>query len=185
MVIFQPPPARGHRGAGLLDAMVAVALLAFGVLGLALVLIRLQADARSTLARANALGLIADMRDRMQVNRAAALQGAYALRWGQNLVATACSTQPCNEKDWAQTDLHQWQTSVRTQLPGGDAAIFASDWEATHIGIAVAWHANEASQTDADIATYTAPFGIETRLPQRSGLSCPLHTVCHLAYVSP
>jgi len=185
MLAFCAPHAGRHRGAGLLDAIVALTLLAFGVLGLALVLTRLQADARTTLARGTAIGLIADMGERMHVNRGAALQGAYALHWGQHTVATACDTQACNAQAWAQTDLYQWLSDVRTQLPGGDAAIFVSDWDSTHFGIAIAWHANEASQADTDPATYKAPFGIDARLPQRNGLACPVHAVCHLAYVTP
>ena len=169
----------------MLEAMLALLLLTGGIFGVALLLMRLQVDSRSTNHRATALRLIADMRDRMMLNRVGFLAGAYQLNWADTTAQLAdCTLQPCNAAELASADLAAWQTAVRRQLPSGQGRIFPSVTESRQAGIAIAWAANESASLAQD-AAYLAPFRIDAALPTGDTQLCPNGALCHVAYIEP
>ena len=179
-------PCRGKsRGAALLESMLALLLLTGGIFSLGLLLTRLQIDTRSANHRATALRLIADMRDRMILNRTGFSAGAYQLAWTDSASTSIdCTAAPCNATQLASADLSQWLDQVELQLPGGQARIFPSISHPRQTGIAIAWAANEQAALAQD-AAYLAPFQINAVLPAGDTETCPEGAICHVAYIEP
>ena len=68
-----------QHGMSLIESLVALLVLALGIMGLAGVQARMLAENRTTNSRAIAVSLIEDLANRMQLNRDAALSGACLL----------------------------------------------------------------------------------------------------------
>jgi type IV pilus assembly protein PilV len=172
-----------QRGISLIEALVALMVLALGIMALAGVQTRLLAESRTSNSRVVAVGLIDDLNNRMLLNRNAALADGYALAWGAAATtAQDCVSNTCTAAQLAQSDLNQWRAALAAALPGADATVFLSPNDARQIGIAIAWKANEGKAADTDSTKYTSPFSVTATL---SGVDCPANSICHFAYVQP
>ena len=100
--------SRNVAGVGLIEVMVAVALLAFGMLGIAALQATALRNAQSASERSRAVVATYSILERMRANYAVAGNGGY------DLAAMTCA--PPNAGDLAATDLHDWITSVQEQL---------------------------------------------------------------------
>lgn len=100
-----------HQGFTLIEVMVAVLVLAIGLLGLA----GLQATAvrsnDSAFMRSQATILAYDMSDRLRANRQAALASLY------DLCSIDFSSAGCTGT--AKTDLKEWEDALERSLPSG------------------------------------------------------------------
>jgi type IV pilus assembly protein PilV len=179
----RPQPRVRSRVAGisLVESLIAVLVMALGVLGLASVQARLLAENRTSNQRAIAIGLIDDLANRMLLNRNAALAGNYAVAWSTAVAAQNCTTGVCTGAQLAQSDMNLWLASVAQSLPGANASVFVSPTDARQIGIAVAWSSNEGKAADSNTA-YTAPFSVTSG---NAGVDCPANSICHIVYVQP
>ena len=148
--------ARPQVGFVLFEALMALLILTVGVLGLlwmhqhALVLQRQQ------LMRSVAMGIAQDLSERMHMNPQSPT--LYAKPWGNSHEAASvdCTAKPCNRDDLAKWDLQQLRQALQTQLPEGDAAVFALSESPDWWGVVVAWRdANETYRTDT--TTNAAP----------------------------
>lgn len=70
-------PSRGQRGAALVEALVAMLIIAFGVLGFIGMQARSSVGGVEGYQRAQALELLQDMAQRMNLNRVGTRQGSY------------------------------------------------------------------------------------------------------------
>lgn len=181
-----------QAGVSLIESMVALVVLALGVMGLAMVQTRMMVETRTANYRATAIGLIDDLSNRILLNRDAAFAGNYALAWGAATAAQNCTTAVCTGAQLAQSDLHVWRTSLVAALPSGDARIFRSGNDPRQIGIMVSWAANESSAntnvyTSADATIYNQPFAVANALAFEAPttVSCPAGSICHVVYVQP
>jgi hypothetical protein len=162
-------------------------------------------ESRISNSRAVAVGLIADLSNRMLLNRDAAIgtpvnpknttaiASAYTLSpWTAAPAAptvaapdpTDCraNTVICTPAQLAQSDLMSWRRAVAAVFPGGQATVFNSPNDARQIGIAIAWPANErnlASTSDQVLAAQ--PFSVTPT----TGVTCPATFICHVVYVQP
>ncbi|MBB2495409.1 type IV pilus modification protein PilV [Aquipseudomonas ullengensis] len=121
------PTLRSH-GFTLIEVMVALVVLAVGLLGMASLMVRSQQSNESAYARSQATLLAYDIIERMRTNKLAysALESrkvsfatqnsAYALSALPNCATPATGTQAVGSARAAQ-DLAQWCASVRTNLP--------------------------------------------------------------------
>lgn len=178
-----------QRGMSLIESLVALLVLALGIMGLAGVQARMLAENRTTNSRAIAVSLIDDLANRMQLNRDAALAGAYDVAFlagaGAAILPAAvdCSSATCTSAQKAQSDLNTWRTAMRALLgPGGNSAVFrpAPPLDSNQIGIMIAWTANEGSDSGGGIRDKTIFF-----VPSGTPTSCPADSICHLVYVRP
>ncbi|WP_206171712.1 type IV pilus modification protein PilV [Thiorhodococcus mannitoliphagus] len=121
---------RKQDGFGLIEVLVAMTVLAIGILGMA----HLHASAlklnHSAAMRSAATGIAYDIIDRMRANRAEALTGAYD---GQTIAATApsCSPGSLSGTTVAQRDIQSWRTALACTLPQGTGSITRNGSEFT------------------------------------------------------
>ena len=148
---------KNQTGIALLEALMALLILAFGVLGLLWVHQQTLMQQRQQLMRAIAMGIAGDLAERMTLN--APQQALYAKPWG-NVTNTApdCSATACTRQDLAAWDMQQLQQSLSSQLPEGDAAVFALPNAPNGWGIVIAWRdANETYRTDGTSSSPPCP----------------------------
>lgn len=177
-------------GMSLIESLIALLVLALGLLGLAGMQARLLAENRISNQRAVAIGLIDDMVNRMQFNRLAAMSGvnatpptagSYELAWSAAATAAQdCVGQQCTGAEMAQSDLNQWRANLAAALPSANARIFVSGTDARQIGVAIGWSSNEGAA--ASDAAYTTPFSVTAA---NAGVACPSGLICHVVYFQP
>jgi type IV pilus assembly protein PilV len=144
------------NGAGftLLEVLVALCVLATGMLGIGMMLLESIRSSRSALHRTAAVALAADLGERIRANRAAG--NAYAL--GAGTVAGAppsecTASDACGPSDVAALDLYKWQQAVLTALPAAVASVQVapvSGLPANTFAISIRW----AQPGDAEAAAF-------------------------------
>lgn len=138
------------RGVSLLEALVALLLLASGVLA-SLWLQQLGLNTqRQQVNRSVAMGLADDLAERMRLN--AGQVQRYSRSWASGAVGGApdCAALACNRSDLAQWDMVQLQHALSTQLPEGDAAVFPLTGLPGWWGVLMAWRdSSESYRTDS------------------------------------
>lgn len=171
-----------QRGVSLIESLVAMLILALGVLGLAGLQAGTLAQARHANARAAAVQMANDLLERMQLNPlvrdAPTGRAAYQIEWGVPVDdAPDCQTGTCTGTQLARHDLSHWKRSWQTALPGADARVFLSRTDPRQLGVILGW---------AD--TGATPFG-QPALPAAeeddNEARCPSGLTCHLVYVRP
>jgi type IV pilus assembly protein PilV len=177
-------PVRSQAGIALMETLVALVVLALGLLGLVAAQTRLAAESRSSAQRAVAVGLIDDLGNRMLINREAALLGRYDMAWGATPSTVNCTTANCTADQRAKYDLHQWMQALQASLPAGTATVFRSTTDPRQIGVAVSWAAREGGASADDRAARLALLSSGFQA-NSGGVSCPAGSYCQLVYVQP
>lgn len=131
-----------QRGFTLLEVMVAVFVLAIGLLGMAHLQITSLKHNQSAEFRTQAALLSADMLDRMRANREAAQNGNYAIAIGDN--------PPNNTNTIADADIVEWLNNLSQSLPNGTGEIACGAFNANSefvCDITISW---TETQNDGD-----------------------------------
>ena len=156
---------RSQRAFSLIEVLVALVILAIGMLGIARMLLLSQKSNSSSYIRQQAIQSSYDIIDRMRANRLAAIAGNYTI---SNLVtsgaptvpsppATNCDTTTCTTAQLATYDTWYWLATDVTQLPNGCGAITtALSGINTLITVTVQW--NDSPAQTALGATNPAPM---------------------------
>ena len=176
-----------QRGITLLESLVAIVVMALGILGILGVQMRTLSDTQTGVRRAQAIRLIEDMGERMKANPSAlANLSSYVSNFAASPTVPSCAS-GCTAANLATNDGAVWKRTVRESLPLGKASIFVAPGEADgnrrQLGVIVAWRENERdgmSTTDkaAINATLTAGAGTDTATN-----ACPADHTCHLQYI--
>ena len=155
--LMRRPKHARQLGIALLEALIALVILAFGVLGLLWVHQQALAQQRHQLMRSVAMGVADDLAERMRLN--SPQRAMYAKAWGSaSNAAPDCAATACTRQDLAVWDMQQLQQTLQSQLPEGDAAVFALTNVASWWGIVIAWRdANETYRTDTTSGTPPCP----------------------------
>jgi type IV pilus assembly protein PilV len=109
---------RAHtaKGISLVEAMVALVVLAIGMLGIAALHVESVKANRTALLRTQAVNLANDLADRIRANRQA--RAAYTLAAGVLPAVGSCVvTNNCTNNELAVDDLARWVRTVRIVLP--------------------------------------------------------------------
>lgn len=179
-------PLKQQSGISLIESLVALLVLALGILGMAGLQTRTLVDSRATNARAVAVKMVDDLSERIQLNAGARLLPAnpYFVAWGAPPIAPDCFNAACTPAQAATLDLNQWKQTLASLLPGGDAAVFQSPLDPTQIGVLIGWNDNISDQANAagDGGRYVAPQLINTGV---AGQACAPGLACHLVYIRP
>lgn len=112
-----------QSGFTLLEVMVAVFVLAVGLLGLAQLQITAMKHNQTAELRSQASLLAADILDRMRANQSAAQAGNYAIGLGDD--------PPAETNNVANADIAEWRDNLQRFLPDGDGQIACGAFSAT------------------------------------------------------
>jgi type IV pilus assembly protein PilV len=124
-----------QSGFSLLEVLVAILVLAIGLLGLAGLIASSMRNNQGAYHRTQATWLAYDIADRMRANRQAALAGNYNFA----LSGTAPAAGAVN-----MTDLSQWVTAIAAALPQGQGSV-AVDGATRRVTIVVQWNDTRAT----------------------------------------
>lgn len=116
-----------QQGFTMLEVLVAIMVIAIGLLGMAALQLQSLRQGQSAYYRSVATQLAYDMSDRMRGNIVGVLANAYN-RTGiatdySTAVANCNTTTGCVAADLAKNDAYEWQQLIQTLLPGGEGII--------------------------------------------------------------
>lgn len=153
------PTHRRQRGASLIEVLVSILVIAFGVIAMAAVQSNTMKFHKTSEFRATANLLAADLADRMRANVAGATADGY--RWATTAYNTpalspgqgnSCGSvtagvlSACSGAELAQKDLAEWQTRLSVTLPQASGHVAAYDATTNAIDLWVAW--SDPAETD-------------------------------------
>jgi len=133
----------GESGFTMVEVMVALVVLAVGLLGIAALLLKSLQSGRTATYRTQAVNLAADLADRIRSNRTA--QAAYGTLFaGTPAAVAACDTTGgCSDADLASTDLFRWEQTIAELLPEGQGQVVvtlpAAAGEPANYVVAIQW----------------------------------------------
>jgi type IV pilus assembly protein PilV len=112
--MLKPPSAiRREGGFTMMEVLVSVVIVSFGLLGFASLLTKAIQDNRVAYMRSQATVLAYDITERMRANRDAAITGGYTISIGANAAGTTL----------AALDTQDWKGNLALLLPGGDGSV--------------------------------------------------------------
>lgn len=150
-----------QRGAGLIEVLVAILILAIGLLGMAGMTASSIKFNQMSRMRGTGVLLVNDLAERARVNVLGFDAGGYdradkQYSFSPTLTSeSGCSdlgANKCTAGDLATYDVNQWLKNIRARLPGGDAFIQTSvTKDARTMDIWLMWtEATESTNTSAD-----------------------------------
>lgn len=198
--------AQRQHGVSLIESLVAMVILAFGVLGMVGVQLRGMVDAQNSSQITIATQLANDLFERVKTNPNAYLDfnttftpatplataqwnwlGNYALAWAVAAPAagTACDTNFCNATQRAAWDMVQWKNNLATRIPGSNSRVLVSPDDPRQIIIIIGWpRKNMKDSAGSDIASPWAATAIpNVTMPSACGTSGTFD--CHVIYGQP
>jgi type IV pilus assembly protein PilV len=135
---------KNQQGFGLIEILVAVLVLAIGLLGMASLQVKGIQMTTGALSRTQALFLAEDIIERARANRD--LVGSYAVASG---AAPSCDvTYAIDNFSVAANDVAEWRNQVSCLLPEGDATVAISGNVVT---VTMTWTARSGEATDGSI----------------------------------
>jgi type IV pilus assembly protein PilV len=186
---------RRQNGFALIESLIAIVVMALGILGILGVQMRTLTDTSTTLRRAQAVRLIEDLSERMKVNPNALRNASlFESAFGDTHSIGSCAS-GCNLTQLAAYDLADWKRTVSNTLPQGKASIFIPQAESglpagtnRQLGVMIAWRENERHDADSGFkdnidATKTNDGGT-FKNQGGTAAACPAGSVCHLQYIS-
>jgi type IV pilus assembly protein PilV len=134
-----------NHGFSLIEVMVAVLIVSFGLLGIAGTLLTATRSASSNYLRQNAVQYAYDIVDSMRANAAVVtVGGPYTAALTAPSVSAPspnCNTTPCSGGAMAAWDLWEWQSLLKTNLPNGlgSVTLTAGTGNTVNITVKVQW----------------------------------------------
>ena len=116
-----------HSGFSLIEVLIAMIILAGGLLGLAGLQATSLRNNQSAYNRSVATQLAYEMADRMRANYTEAKSNnAYFAAPPTTAVANCKTTAGCSPAEIAQNDLYEWNQAVQSSLPSGTGTIMGT-----------------------------------------------------------
>jgi type IV pilus assembly protein PilV len=147
-------------GFTMVEVLVALVVLAIGLLGIAALYLNSLQAGRTAIYRTEAVTLAADIADRIRMNRSA--QNAYGTAFTDVEVAVpACETTGgCTDAELATTDISGWKTAITERLPEGEGQVVVTPpiapGEPTSYVVTVRW------SEVGEVAKVTFQLGFQT-----------------------
>jgi type IV pilus assembly protein PilV len=114
MVSAAHSPAAHQRGASMIEVLVTMVIIAFGLLGMAGLQMRMQSSEMESYQRSQALLLLGDMANRMSVNRTAVLNDSYNVAATSPIgPSTDCAGLAGGTPTTVQRDLSDWCSALQ------------------------------------------------------------------------
>lgn len=135
MSSHRPPLLRHQSGVSLIEVLVAILVIALGILTMLAMQINSTKLTKTSEMRAMGALLVSDLADRMRANRTGFTNNEYAVTESAAApkAITTCtgSKANCTPAEMAQQDLAEWLTNIRFNLPSGTARVSPIDTDAT------------------------------------------------------
>lgn len=182
------PSSRMQTGLSLIESLVAIVVMALGIMGILGVQMRTLTDTQTGTRRAQAIRLIEDLGERLQNNPDALNNlSTYTTTPASQ---TDCTTNACSPQDLAKSDIWQWRTNVVNTLPGAQATVFIPKGGTRQLGVLIGWRESQYNQDGKDLTTVEstamkAPFTVSGTKNDDTAVSCDSGLICHLQYVQP
>lgn len=181
------PPVQ--RGFALLESLIAIVVMALGILGILGLQMRTLTNTQTSLYRAQAIRLTEDLNERLMANPNAFLStNDYLTGWKNTPTSQVdCNTTACGHTELAGFDIEQWKAQVRNTLPNGDASVFYAEDEVLEdnrrqLGVMISWRENEIIDKESkDAGSYLNPLNASTG--SGKAMSCPDNQTCHLQFI--
>ena len=181
------PPVQ--RGFALLESLIAIVVMALGILGILGLQMRTLTNTQTSLYRAQAIRLTEDLNERLMANPNAFLStNDYLTGWENTPTSQVdCNTTACGHAELAGFDIEQWKAQVRNTLPNGDASVFYAEDEVLEdnrrqLGVMISWRENEIIDKESkDAGSYLNPLNASTG--SGKAMSCPDNQTCHLQFI--
>jgi type IV pilus assembly protein PilV len=125
-----------QQGFSLLEVLVTLVIISFGLLGIAGALVNGMKNNQSSTARTQATVLANDIIDRMRANRTTAETAPFAYNIALGAAVPAGNTIVLN-------DLAQWRASLAAAMPSGTGSVTMAN--ATQVTVVVQWNDARAS----------------------------------------
>ncbi len=163
----------GVQGFTLLEVLIALVILAVGMLGIAQMLLIAHKSNSSNYIRQNAVQAAYDILDLIRANRQAAINGNYNV---SNLVTDGtptipnspsenCSVSSCTTTQLAAYDTWYWMASDLTKLPNGCGSVSTSvSGINTLVVVTVQWDDSPAQKALSNQTPTPVKFIIESQL---------------------
>ena len=139
---------RGQFGVGLLELLIAVLILSFGILGITAMQSRALSYSQLSTFRSQATALTDDVLDRMRLDRKKVRDGDWSSTLSQTSASYASAT------TLAGHELADWKNRVEQLLPNGSASIATgattSSGEPVHITVQIQW-----AEKDSTVSNWT------------------------------
>ncbi|MEO9453974.1 type IV pilus modification protein PilV [Chromobacterium phragmitis] len=118
--------SRGIGGFTILEVLIALLVLAMGVLAAIAVMVNAERASSSAYLRQMANQYAYDMIDRMRANSAQVSAGSYDVASGTSPATfqSDCATAACSTATMATYDKYQWLSDVQNNLPGGTGSVY-------------------------------------------------------------
>jgi type IV pilus assembly protein PilV len=115
--------SRTQSGFTMVEVLVALVVLAIGLLGIAALYLNSLQAGRTAIYRTEAVTLASDLADPIRMNRTA--EAAYNATYGTATTAVgACATTAgCTDAQLATTDLADWKAAIAQRLPDGEGEV--------------------------------------------------------------
>lgn len=145
-------PTKQRGAVSLIEVLVALLVLTFGILGLAGMQLSSLRGNTSALVRTQATELGYDLVDRMRANRDAAINGGYAAGFtpSESPADPAPGATP-PVVTLASADIEEWKALLASFLPSGDGSVAITDRVATVI---IRWDENWSADADQNGFVY-------------------------------
>lgn len=116
---------RAQRGVGLIEALIALMILAIGLLGSLVMQSRGLQLNQAGYYQSQAMFMASDMIERIRANRSAVERYEIALGVDGDAAADACADvdAACSDAEIADADVLQWKTALARALPEGDGEV--------------------------------------------------------------
>lgn len=185
-----PTSVQRQRGISLIESLVAIVVMALGILGILGVQMRTLTDTQTSVRRAQAIRLIEDLSERMKVNPNALNNLASYVSAFDNTPTLGSCTNGCSAAQQASHDLAVWKQTVASSLPLGQASIFLAPGETQdsnrrQLGVIISWRENERAGTKTDDLDATKVRAADGTMAAGTDTTnaCPADRTCHLQYL--
>ena len=149
-----------QSGFTMVEVLVALVVLAIGLLGIAALYLNSLQAGRTAIYRTEAVQLAADLADSIRMNRTAQNGYASVFTATATAVGTCATTGGCTDAELATTDLANWKAAIAQRLPQGEGQVAVTlpvaVGEPTSYVITVRW--SEVGEA----AKVTFQFGFQT-----------------------
>ncbi|WP_394752089.1 type IV pilus modification protein PilV [Crenothrix sp.] len=146
-----------NTGFTLIEVLIAMMILAVGLLGLAALQASSLRNNQSAYYRSQATQLAYDIADRMRVNVASA--ATYTVADSANVHDSCLAIEGCTPAEMAEHDLYEWNTAIQSILPSGTGTITG----ATVAGVStykvdINWDDNRDDAVDDNDPSFSMSF---------------------------